>query len=260
MNPLDLKPFLDDTVGKYNRPEFIENDPISIPHLFTATQDIEIMGFWAAVLSWGQRPTILKKCNVLIGLMDNAPYDFIKNHKEADRKRFEHFVHRTFNFTDTLYFLHFLQKHYKQHPTLETAFTIGHTLVHEHTETALKNFYTYFFDDEHAPKRTRKHISTPQNKSACKRLNMFLRWMVRHDDNGVDFGIWKAIQPSQLVCPCDLHVERIARKLSLITRKGVDWQTALELTQNLKVFDPLDPVKYDFALFGLGVNNDYDFL
>ncbi len=255
MNAQALKAFLDDKVSRYNHPSFIENDPVCIPHLFTKKQDIEIMGFWAAVLAWGQRVTIINKSKELISFMDGAPHDFIVNHQENDLKRFEKFVHRTFNATDALYFISFFKNHYAVNESLESAFT---TNTSESTiEQALNRFSTYFFSLPYAPLRTYKHIPAPNKKSACKRLNMFLRWMVRTDDNGVDFGLWNKINPSQLICPCDLHVERVARKLKLITRKQVDWQTAVELTENLKKFDPLDPVKYDYALFGLGVEEKF---
>lgn len=286
----ELKDFLDIKFDQYNRPGFIENDPICIPHLFTKKQDIEIMGFWASILAWGQRKTIINKCKELIQLMDGAPYDFILNHKETDLKSLANFKHRTFNLTDTLYFIEFFRQHYLMSDTLETAFStykpnifrqefieegnyssgfieIASSPCHLRDmknnqpeipiEAALNSFRTYFFSLPDYPPRTKKHISSPLQKSTCKRLNMFLRWMVRKDDRGVDFGLWTSIKPSDLICPTDLHVERVARKLRLITRKQVDWQTATELTENLRQFDPLDPVKYDFALFGLGIEEHF---
>ena len=247
----NIKLFLDSKVSQYNRPEFIPNDPVSIPHLFTKKQDIEIMGLWAAVLAWGQRVTIINKCHELINLMDGAPYDFIMNHQETDLKKLLQFKHRTFNDVDTLYFISFFKHHYSNHESLESAF------IPEDGNYSpfrgLGGFRSYFFSLVDFPNRTKKHISSPSQKSTCKRLNMFLRWMVRKDDCGVDFGIWETIKPSQLICPCDLHVDRVARKLNLITRKQTDWQTAVELTERLREFDPADPVKYDFALFGLGI-------
>jgi len=286
----DLKGFLDFKYDQYNRPGFIENDPICIPHLFTKKQDIEIMGFWASILAWGQRKTIINKCKELIQLMDGAPHDFILNHKGTDLKRFANFKHRTFNLTDTLYFIEFFRQHYLKSDTLETAFNTYKTNIFRQEfveegesssgfiestnspcylrdlknnqpeisiEASLNSFRTYFFSLPDYPPRTKKHISSPSQKSTCKRLNMFLRWMVRKDDHGVDFGLWTSIKPSDLICPTDLHVERVARKLKLITRKQVDWQTATELTENLRQFDPLDPVKYDFALFGLGIEEHF---
>lgn len=254
---MDLKDFLDQKVAQFNQPGFIPLDPISIPHLFSKKQDIEIAGFFAAVLAWGQRKTIINKSLELLELMDNAPYDFILNHSEEDLKPFLNFKHRTFNDIDTLFFLAFFKWHYQNHDSLEEAFSIGWKDEPDIMEILLSNFHDYFFQTEDAPQRTRKHIATPKRKSACKRINMFLRWMVRMDDNGVDFGIWKTIKPDQLICPCDLHVDRVGRKLGLITRKQTDWQTAMELTEKLRAFDPKDPVKYDFALFGLGVEEKF---
>lgn len=238
---------------RYNRPEFIPNDPISIPHLFSKKQDIEIMGFWAAVLAWGQRKTIINKCLELSQLMDNSPHDFILNHQESDLKKFLLFKHRTFNATDTLYFLHFFQNYYRQRDSLEHAFSDYIDKDNETIENGLIGFHDLFCDSENFPLRTRKHIATPLRKSSCKRLNMFLRWMVRKDDKGVDFGIWNNISPAQLVCPCDVHVDRVARLLGLLKRPVTDWQTALELTASLRLISPDDPVKFDFALFGLGI-------
>ena len=251
----NLKAFLDSKVAQYNRPDFIKNDPVSIPHLFTRKQDIEIMGFWAATLAWGQRITIINKCKELISLMDGAPYDFIINHEEPDLKKLLHFKHRTFNDIDTLYFISFFRHHYSSYESLEDAFIppSGANAV----EDCLNYFREYFFSLPDYPHRTKKHVSSPSQKSTCKRLNMFLRWMVRRDNCGVDFGIWNKIKPSDLIMPCDLHVDRVARKLKLIERKQTDWQTAVELTARLREFDPKDPVKYDFALFGLGIEEKF---
>jgi uncharacterized protein (TIGR02757 family) len=223
--------------------------------LFTRKQDIEIMGFWAATLAWGQRITIINKCKELISLMDGAPYDFIINHEEPDLKKLLHFKHRTFNDVDTLYFISFFRHHYSNHDSLESAFIPPNE---EHVvENCLNYFREYFFSLSDYPQRTKKHVSSPSQKSTCKRLNMFLRWMVRKDNCGVDFGIWNRIKPSDLIMPCDLHVDRVARKLKLIDRKQTDWQTAIELTGHLREFDPQDPVKYDFALFGLGIEEKF---
>lgn len=253
----NLKDFLDSKVEEYNQPGFIPNDPISIPHQYTKPQDIEITGFWASILAWGQRVTIINKCNELFALMDNSPHDFVLNHSENDLKALLKFKHRTFNDTDTLYFVEFFKNYYQQHDSLEDAFLKGIQSTDVSVEQGLVKFHEDFFSLPNAPHRTKKHIATPARKSACKRIDMFLRWMVRQDDKGVDFGLWKRIQPSQLVCPCDVHVERVARRFHLITRKQTDWQMAMELTANLKEFDPIDPVKYDFALFGLGVEEKY---
>lgn len=238
---------------EYNQPNFIPLDPICIPHRFSKKQDIEIAGLFAAVLAWGLRKTIINKCTLLMEMMDNSPHDFILNHKETDLKPFINFKHRTFNVTDTLYFIDFLKRHYTKNESLESAFTQWMIPDDKTVENGLIGFHNYFFDDEFAPQRTRKHIATPTRKSACKRLNMMLRWFVREDAKGVDFGIWKNIKTSQLVCPLDVHVERQARFLGLIDRKQSDWKAAIELTEKLKKIDPKDPVKYDFALFGIGV-------
>lgn len=249
---MEWKPLLDEIADRFNQPDFIPNDPISIPHRFNDAVDIEIAGFFAAILAWGQRVTIIRSCDRLMQLMGSSPHDFIVNHKPRDLKKLESFVHRTFNGTDLLYFVAFLQAHYRKHRSLEHLFVVE---PEERTvEHGLVRFHREFFSLPDYPARTRKHVATPERKSACKRLNMFLRWMVRSDDRGVDFGLWKRISPAQLVCPCDLHVERVARKLKLIQRKGMDWQTALELTENLRLLDPDDPVRYDFALFGIGIS------
>lgn len=253
----DLKGFLDRKVEQYNQPGFIVNDPICIPHTYKLKQDVEITAFWASILAWGQRVTIINKCRELFSMMDNQPYDFVLNHSENDLKPLLKFKHRTFNDIDTLYFIEFFKYFYQKHDSLEDAFLSGLKQTDQDMGHALIKFHDEFFDLPEAPVRTRKHIATPARKSACKRINMFLRWMVRKDDKGVDFGIWKNISPSLLVCPCDVHVERVARRLGLIERKQMDWRTAQELTDNLRLFDPTDPVKYDFALFGLGVEEKF---
>ncbi|WP_316736863.1 TIGR02757 family protein [Pedobacter aquatilis] len=279
MDFLDVKNFLDAKVAQYNQPGFIENDPICIPHLFTKKQDIEISGFFAAILAWGQRKTIINKCKELLNRMDYAPHDFVLNHSDNDLKRLLNFKHRTFNDTDLLYFIDFFKSHYRQFDSLEMAFVPTQNLflndylstdvpsekmdllsencfiqnLNFTIEQALNYFRSYFFSLDDYPYRTKKHISSPLQKSTCKRLNMFLRWMVRQDKNGVDFGIWEILKPKDLICPCDVHVDRVGRYLNLIHRKQTDWLTAIELTDNLKTFDAVDPVKYDFALFGLGV-------
>lgn len=286
---LHLKDFLDRKVEQYNQPGFIENDPICIPHQFSVKQDVEIMGFFAAVLAWGQRKTIINKCRELIDRMDGKPYAFIIGHEPDDLKGLLGFKHRTFNDTDLLYFVSFFRAHYERFNSLEDAF-LPSSMSSEFREDflmegqeeavssqemssnvcyqtelirpnlkvgdALNRFRAYFFSLPDYPTRTRKHISSPAQKSTCKRLNMFLRWMVRNDLRGVDFGIWKRIRMSELICPCDVHVERVARHLGLITRKQTDWNTAVELTDNLRLLDANDPVKYDFALFGLGVEGE----
>ena len=252
MNAKDsLKAFLDEKVDYYNQPSFIESDPISIPHLFSRKQDIEISGLFAAVFAWGQRKTIINKCRELLEMMDYEPFDFILNHSEKELKVIETFKHRTFNATDALYFIHFLNYYYSENDSLEDLFVVDDKK--EPIENALINFHHTFFSLPDAPQRSRKHIPNPIRRSTCKRLNMYLRWMVRRDNSGVDFGIWEKINMKDLICPIDVHVDRVARRLSLIKRNQTDWQTALELTYNLRKLEPKDPVKYDFALFGLGI-------
>ncbi|MEA4916458.1 TIGR02757 family protein [Proteiniphilum sp.] len=248
-----MKSFLDEKVDRYNNITFIENDPISIPHLFSGREDREIMGFFAAMLAWGQRKTIISKCRELVQRFGGEPLRFIREHGEDDLKGLLGFTHRTFNDTDLLYFVDFLHRHYASYATLEDAF-LDRGVFHS-MEDSLIRFEQTFFDDPAAPHRTRKHVATPLRNSACKRINMFMRWMVRSDDRGVDFGIWKRIPQNALICPIDLHVDRTARRLGLITRKQTDWKTALELTENLRLLDPFDPVKYDFALFGLSLES-----
>jgi len=249
-----LKDYLNTQFAHFNNASFVKDDPISIPHRFKLLQDIEISAFFAAILAWGNRTTIINKCTELMQLMDNSPYQFILQHERTDLKKLFHFKHRTFNSTDLLYFIEFFRFHYSTHNSLESAFTRGMKKGDAHMEAGLDGFYHYFFSLPDIPGRTRKHIAAPHKNSGCKRLNMFLRWMVREDEAGVDFGIWQNIQPSQLICPVDVHVSRVARRLGLLTVTGTSWKAAVELTQNLKAFDAKDPVKYDFALFGTGVN------
>ncbi|MGG9971000.1 TIGR02757 family protein [Ferruginibacter sp. SUN002] len=244
-------------VDEFNQPFFIKDDPISIPHLFTKKQDIEIAGFFAAIFAWGNRTTIINKSKELLSLMDNTPHDFCTQHADNDLKRLMAFKHRTFNATDLLYFIEFLKFHYSSNASLESAFAKGIKNTDETIENGLVHFYNYFFSLSDVPERTKKHIASPDKNSTCKRLSMYLRWMVRNDDKGVDFGIWKKIKPSQLICPLDVHVVRVAKKLGLLNRTQTDWQTAIELTKYLRTLDKHDPVKYDFALFGLGAIEKY---
>jgi uncharacterized protein (TIGR02757 family) len=268
----DLRIFLDKKVAEYNRPSFVPGDPISIPHGYSGQQDIEISGFFTAIFSWGNRTTIIRKTQELMRLMDNAPYQFVLQHQETDLRRLLDFKHRTFNATDLLYFIAFFRHHYSHSASLEDAFlrpwetagddgTAGASTDAWLAERALSAFYHYFFSLDGAPAggppvlvppRTRKHIASPEKHSSCKRINMYLRWMVRSDTNGVDFGLWRRIPVARLICPLDLHVGRVAKKLGLLHRKLSDWQAALELTEQLALLDPNDPTKYDFALFGLG--------
>jgi len=258
-----LKELLDKKYLLYNNASFIKDDPISIPHRFPQKQDIEIAGFFASVLAWGTRKGIINSCNKLLAGMNNEPYHFIMNADLDDEKTFAifaGFVHRTFNNLDLWHLFRFLQHHYKSNESLETAFSKWMNPGDTTIENALIGFHNYVFGfDENAKeeKHCRKHISTPVKKSACKRLSMYLRWMVRNDNNAVDFGIWKNIKPSQLICPLDVHVSRVARRLNLLQRKQDDWQAAAELTGYLRTLDAKDPVKYDYALFGLGVIEKY---
>jgi len=252
-----LKDFLDSKVELYNRRDFIKDDPICIPHLFSKREDIEIAAFFASIFAWGSRRIIINKSKELMQLMEMQPHQFILHHSEKELKNLLQFKHRTFNTTDLLYFIEFLKYHYSKHNSLEDAFSKWMSAKDETIEKALIGFHHYFFSIEDVPPRTKKHIATPEKKSNCKRLNMFLRWMVRTDNNGVDFGIWQKIKPSQLICPVDIHVARVAKRLNLLLRKQTDWTAALELTSYLRTLDPSDPVKYDFALFGLGVVEKY---
>lgn len=245
-----LKEFLDAKVEKYNSPRFIESDPIQIPHRFQEKEDIEISAFLTATIAWGNRISIIKNASSLMDLLDQSPMDFIMNHNENDLKRFKYFVHRTFNAVDTVYFIKSLRNIYLNHQGLEA-------VMSKHVQaktiqpgiTALKKV---FFELEH-PLRTTKHISDPSKGSAAKRINMFLRWMVRSNAQQVDFGIWKSIPTSVLSCPLDVHSGNVARKLGLLERKQNDAKAVQELDYQLRSLDPMDPVKYDFALFGLGV-------
>jgi uncharacterized protein (TIGR02757 family) len=247
---MDLKEFLDEKYELYNRPEFIASDPVSIPHLFSVAEDIEIAGFLSATLAWGQRKTIINKSGELLKLMDNRPYRFILDADETDFSCFDHFCHRTFNSTDAMYFLRSLKNIYTRYGGLRNVFEKGFGRNHD-ALTAIAGFRDIFFECAD-PARTRKHIPDVEKGSAAKRLNMFLRWMVRTDNRGVDFGLWTGISPAWLKIPLDLHTGNMARKLGLLNRSQNDWQAVCELTARLQHFDPADPVRYDFALFSLG--------
>ena len=254
MSPKELKDFLDFKVDQYNTAEFIETDPVQIPHLFNKKEDIEISGFLTATISWGNRKSILKNANSLMELLDHAPYDFIQNHSEADLERFENFVHRTFNSRDLIYFIKAFQNIYGKHEGPEAIFS---KYSHEVSlQPAIHEFKKIFFELPHE-QRTEKHVSDPLKNSAAKRINMFLRWMVRNDNRNVDLGIWDSLSPAQLSCPLDVHSGNVARKLGLLTRKQNDAKALAELDSNLRKLDVQDPVKYDFALFGLGIFENY---
>jgi len=248
-----IQGFLDEKYHHYNNRSFIENDPVSIPHLYTKKEDREIAGFLAATIAWGNRRSIINNSMKLMQWMEHSPYEFIINHTKKDRKPFEKFVHRTFNGKDCLFFLESLKNIYQNHMGLEGAFN----RVSEGQPSDLKNHIAHFRDlflETNHLKRSEKHISNPLQKSSAKRLCMFLRWMVRQDKKGVDFGIWKSISPAQLCLPLDVHTGNVSRQLGLLTRKQNDWQAVEEITAVLRTMDAKDPVKYDFALFGIGVD------
>lgn len=250
MTRKELKEFLDEKVNHYNNPKFIESDPIQIPHTFSKKEDIEIAAFLTATISWGNRKMIIKNAFKMVELLDNSPFDFVINHQESDLKAFENFVHRTFNSIDFQQFIKSLKHIYQNHNGLESILAIT-----DNTKTyqnAIHHFKQVFFEIPHQ-QRTQKHISDPLKNSAAKRINMYLRWMVRNDNAGVDFGIWKSHNSANLSCPLDVHSGKVGRKLKLLKRKQNDWKALCELDKNLRKLDKLDPVKYDFALFGLGV-------
>jgi uncharacterized protein (TIGR02757 family) len=250
MNKLELKDFLDAKVEQFNNPQFIETDPIQIPHRYTLKEDIEISAFLTATIAWGNRKMIIKNADRMMALLGDSPYDFVLNHKTHHLDSFDGFVHRTFNAEDLKFFLKSLKNIYLNHNGLESIFQ-KHT-TKTSMQLAIHQFKKVFFEIGHLP-RTQKHIGDPNKGSAAKRLNMMLRWLVRKDKAGVDFGIWKNISPSVLSCPLDVHSGNVARKLGLLKRKQNDAKALLELDTALRKLDSIDPVKYDFALFGLGV-------
>ena len=254
MTRKELKEFLDFKVEQYNTPEFIETDPVQIPHLFSRKEDIEISGFLTATISWGNRKSILKNANAMMELLDHAPYDFVMQHSENDLEKLQHFVHRTFNGSDLAYFLRAFKNIYDTYGGLENIFSKYSNK--ESLQPAIHEFKKIFFELPHEV-RTQKHVSDPLKNSAAKRINMFLRWMVRNDNKGVDLGIWESIFPAQLSCPLDVHSGNVARKLGLLKRKQNDAKALAELDKNLRKMDPEDPVKYDYALFGLGIFENY---
>lgn len=249
-----LKIFLDQKVEQYNTLSFIDSDPIQIPHLFRKKEDIEIAAFLTATIAWGKREIIIKKARKWMQLMDDSPYEFVLNHRPEDLKSLGSFKHRTFQFADTLCFLSALQNIYKNHDGLEAIFKTNEN--ERNTQKAILRFRKIFFSTPYE-KRTEKHLAHPGKGSAAKRMNMFLRWMVREDKNGVDLGLWKNPSPSQLSCPLDVHSGRVARKLGLLSRKANDIQSVMELDKELRNMDRKDPVKYDFALFGLGAFENF---
>ena len=246
----ELKEFLDEKVVQYNNTKFIESDPIQIPHQFSLKEDIEISGFLTSTIAWGNRKSIINNSKKMMELLDNSPYDFIINHKDHELEKLQPFVHRTFNGYDFIQFVKSLQNIYLNHNGLEAIF--AKNVSNNSLQNSISKFKEAFFEIEHLP-RTKKHVSDPLKGSAAKRINMFLRWMVRKDHTGVDFGIWNHLTPSLLSCPLDVHSGNVARKLGLLKRKQNDAKALAELDVNLRKLDVTDPVKYDFALFGLGV-------
>lgn len=246
-----LQDFLDEKYNLYNRPEFITSDPVRIPHQYDLTEDIEISGFLTATIAWGQRKAIIINAQKLMKLMGNAPYDFVMEAGPEQLERLRNFVHRTFQGPDCLFFIRSLRNIYLHHGGLKGVMETGY-LSSKDMATTLIRFRNIFFETEHLP-RSRKHVSDISKGASAKRLNMFLRWMVRSDHHGVDFGLWKTIPSSALYLPLDLHTGNVARKLGLLARRQNDWRAVSEVTARLREFDPTDPVKYDFALFGLGI-------
>jgi uncharacterized protein (TIGR02757 family) len=254
LNKTQLKDFLDTKVEQYNQPRFIESDPIQIPHQFSKKEDVEIAAFLTATIAWGNRKSIINNAKRMMQLLDNAPYQFVMQHEENDLGALMPFVHRTFNGEDFIQFIQSLQHIYRNHNGLESVFTT-HSETFS-TQKAIHQFKKTFFEIDHLS-RTQKHVSDPMKNSAAKRINMFLRWMVRNDANGVDFGIWESLSPAQLSCPLDVHSGNVARKLGLLKRKQNDGKALAELDTTLRKLDKNDPVKYDFALFGLGVFENF---
>ncbi len=250
MNYKELKDFLELKVEQYHQPEFLMDDPICIPHHFDKKEDIEISGFLTATIAWGNRKSIIKSATRLMELMEWEPYSFIMEYQPDKAETLSGFVHRTFNGEDLSYFIRALKHLYTTYGGLEPIFARYATL--NNLQWAITAFKQDFFELDHPPRST-KHISDPEKGSAAKRINMFLRWMIRDNTRGVDFGLWKGVKPSQLSCPLDVHSGRVARKLGLLTRKQNDAKAVAELDMNLRKLDPEDPVKFDFALFGLGV-------
>jgi uncharacterized protein (TIGR02757 family) len=243
----ELREFLDAKAEQYETSAFLDDDPVQIPHRFSLPQDQEIIGLLSATIAWGNRKSIIRSALRICALMDEAPYQFVMEHQETDLKRMEGFVHRTFQADDLRFFIQGLRQLYLNAPSLETAFYHPEGMA-----AGIEKFRREMFKTPHA-QRSEKHISSPAKNSAAKRLNMYLRWMVRSNQKGVDFGLWQQIKPADLYCPLDVHSGRAARKLGLLKRKANDWKAAEELRLSLVKLDPQDPVKYDFALFGLGV-------
>lgn len=256
LSKTEIKELLELKLAQYNEPSFIVDDPIAVPHAFSRKEDIEIAGFLSASIAWGQRPVIIRNAMRLMELMDHQPLDFVVNAGAKDLWPFEQFKHRTFNGIDCRYFLMALGHIYRERGGLEQVFTQAWKNSGEDMGKTIHSFRQVFFESS-PPGRTSKHIADPLRGSSAKRINMFLRWMVRKDNRGVDFGIWKGIRPAALCCPLDVHSGNVARKLGLICRNANDWKAVMQLTESLRKMDPHDPVKYDFALFGLGMYENF---
>ncbi len=246
----DLKGFLDEKAARYNCVSFIENDPVQIPHLFTGKEDIEIAGFLAATIAWGNRKSVLKSAHKMMNLMGSSPYDFVRSHSASDLERLEGFVHRTFNAGDLKTFIRGLRHLYENHNGMEAIFSAH--MTHGHLHNAIHDFKNRFFEIAHET-RTQKHIADPLRNSAAKRVHLFLRWMVRQDSAGVDLGVWKSIPARVLSCPLDVHSGRVGRALGLIQHRQDNRKALDELDAALRTFDAEDPARYDYALFGLGL-------
>lgn len=246
---------LEEKYIQFNTIDFIENDPVLIPHLFHKKEDIEIAGFLAATIAWGNRKSIIKNATNLMAMMGNSPHEFVMEHSAKDLKTLQTFVHRTFNGSDCTFFISSLKNIYREHGGLEDVFSKAITPADRDIKNAIIYFRNVFFEIKHL-ERTEKHVSNPSKNSSAKRICMYLRWMVRKDQNNVDFGIWKKIKPAQLCLPLDVHTGNVSRKLGLLKRKQNDWTAVEEITDVLRTLDKKDPVKYDFSLFGLGVTGE----
>lgn len=255
MNSQEIKDLLDLKYDQFNVEDFKDEDPVCIPHQFQKKEDIEIAGFLTALIAWGRRASIINNANKLIDLLDRAPFQWVMGFEESDLAGLDHFVHRTFNGLDLVALIRSLRIVYEQEGGLEGIFVLRKDM--EDTQEAIVNARKKLLEQAHMPGRTHKHVANPAKGSSAKRINMYLRWMVRDDKRGVDFGLWKHIRMDQLVCPLDVHTGTVARKLGLLTRKQNDWKAAIELTQKLREFNPQDPVRYDYSLFGLGAYDKF---
>lgn len=245
----NLKEHLDFKADLYNNQNFIEFDPVQIPHSFSLKEDIEISAFLSATVAWGNRKSVIRSAKKMVELMGNSPYDFVMSHTAYDLEKLDGFVHRTFNANDFKTFIKGLRHIYLNHGGLEQVFASNQ--LDNYLHHSINQFKKKFFEIDHEP-RTQKHVADPYTNSAAKRIHLFLRWMVRKDNRGVDLGIWNSINPAILSCPLDVHSGNVARDLGIIHRNQNDGKALAELDLMLRTFDSLDPVKYDYALFGIG--------